>query len=196
MTLDDKELDYAKIRDAMDLANEKLREKEEKDKKNTIKEQEKSQEQLNKEKKDKIFKWIAYGGIILIAVVIFIIILYLIFGYSSSPSTVQNIKPQMQPPPIRQPQMPQMQPPPMQPPQMPQMQPPPMPQMQPPPMPQPFQLFPAQQETSMPMQRPTTSSYDQSFSFPSNNSSFFNKFDGLSSTPQQPIKRGGWSKKK
>ena len=175
MTLDDKELDYAKIRDAMDLATEKLREKEEKDKKNTIKEQEKSQEQLNKEKKDKIFKWIAYGGIILIAVVIFIIILYLIFGYSSSPSTVQNIKPQMQPPPIRQPQMPQ---------------------MQPPPMPQPFQLFPAQQETSMPMQRPTTSSYDQSFSFPSNNSSFFNKFDGLSSTPQQPIKRGGWSKKK
>ena len=50
--------------------------------------------------------------------------------------------------------------------------------------------------TQLSTQRPTTSSYDQSFSFPSNNSSFFNKFDGLSSTPQQPIKRGGWSKKK
>ena len=78
-----------------------------------------------------------------------------------------------------------MQPPmpiPMQPPMPIQMQPPMPIQMQPP--------MPIQQTTTIP-----TTSYNQSFSFPSNNSSFFNKLDNFSST-QQPIRRGGRSAKK
>jgi hypothetical protein len=76
----------------------------------------------------------------------------------------------------------------------------PQPMMQPPQMqPAPYQLYPQTQTqtpttTTITTTRPTTS--DQSFSFPSNNSSFFNNLDGFSSS-QQPIRKGGsWNKKK
>jgi hypothetical protein len=47
-----------------------------------------------------------------------------------------------------------------------------------------------------PSQIPTSYPREQSsFSFPSNNSSFFNKIDNMSST-QSPIKKGGWKKGK
>ena len=82
------------------------------------------------------------------------------------------------------------------------------------PLPKPYQIFPnqplrpmpipmqppmpIQMQPPMPIQQTTTiptTSYNQSFSFPSNNSSFFNKLDNFSST-QQPIRRGGRSAKK
>ena len=196
MTVDDKELEYSKIRDAMDLATKKLREKEEKEekekkeKKEAVKEQEKSQDQLNKEKKNKTFKWIAYGAVILIAVVIIIIIIYLIFSFSTS-STKNNISHAPLQPVIQQ-QPIQLAPKPYQlfPPQ-PVIQQPVIQQ-------QPYQLFPPQQTTSLERSPQISSpSFNQSLSFPSNDSSFFNKFDESSSLAQQPIRRGGkWNKKK
>ena len=52
------------------------------------------------------------------------------------------------------------------------------------------------QMTNTPSQMPTSYPREQSsFSFPSNNSSFFNKIDNMSST-QSPIKKGGWKKGK
>ena len=47
------------------------------------------------------------------------------------------------------------------------------------------------------VQQTISPSFNQSFSYPSNNSSFFDKLDESSSSMQQPIRRGGkWNKKK
>ena len=70
MAIDDTELDYTKIRDAMDLASENLRKKEEKDKLKTKDEQEKSETKTKEEKKNDAFKWIAYGGVIFVGILI------------------------------------------------------------------------------------------------------------------------------
>ena len=211
----DGELDYDKIRNAMDKVSAALYKKEENDLKNTKKEQIDSEEKTKQEKKDNLFKWVTYGAVIFIAVVIIIIIIVLIvtsFQKSSNNNIQQQpvFKPiQQQPvfkpfqlfPPVQQPQMqPLMQPlmPRMQPqmqPQMPQMQ-PLMPQ-KPVIIPQQPQMQPQQQmqqqlnSSSPPYQLNNNNTDISSFNFPSTNASFFNKLDYNSSSYQQPIKRGG-----
>jgi hypothetical protein len=174
------ELDYAKIRDAMDLATEKLRKKEADDASKSKKEQEKSKEKIDAEKKNKIFKWTAYAAAIIIGIIIIVIIIILVMRMSSSNSSPNIIKEQ---PPIINKQfnyqpyeLYPIQPPPQMPIQMP-MQNPQMPIQMP------------MQNPQMPMlnNNRTTSS----FNFPSNDSSFFNKLDTSSSL----VKRGGYRKK-
>jgi hypothetical protein len=191
------ELDYIKIRDAMDLATEQLRKKEEKDALKSKSEQSDSKEKLDTEKKNKMFKWIAYSAAILIGLIIIIIVIIVIVRMSSSSSSYKpqiketyNHKPfqlyQVQPPPRQN--IPVQQPAPI----FPVQQPAPMPifpVQQPAPMP----IFPIQQpQTSLPSSLPLiTPSYQNntsSFNFPSNNSSFFNKLDNTSSLF---VKKGG-----
>jgi hypothetical protein len=174
------ELDYAKIRDAMDLASEKLRKKEAEDASKSKKEQETSKEKKDAEKTNKIFKWTAYAAAIIIGIVIIIVIIILVMRMSSSNSSSNIINEQ---PPIinkqfnNQPyELYPMQQPPQMPIQMPMQQPPQMP----------IQM-PMQQQMPMLNNNRTTSS----FNFPSNDSSFFNKLDTSSSL----VKRGGYRKK-
>lgn len=180
------ELDYIKIRDAMDLATEQLRKKEEKDALKSKSEQSDSKEKLDTEKKNKMFKWIAYSAAILIGLIIIIIVIIVIVRMSSSSS---SYKPQIKETYNHKPfQLYQVQPPPRQ--NIPVQQPAPIfPVQQPAPMP----IFPIQQpQTSLPSSLPLiTPSYQNntsSFNFPSNNSSFFNKLDNTSSLF---VKKGG-----
>jgi hypothetical protein len=162
------ELDYAKLRDAMDLANDKLRKKE----------QETSKSKIDSDEKNKRFKWIAYSAAIIIGIVIIIIIIILIMRMSSSNSSTNIIK--QQPPiinkqfnyqpyelyPIQQPQIPI-------------------------PIQMPMQMPIQQQMPMLNNNRTTYPTTTSSFNFPSNDSSFFNKLDTSSSL----VKRGGYRKK-
>jgi cytoskeletal protein RodZ len=211
----DGELDYDKIRNAMDKASDALYKKQEDDLEKTKKEQKVSEEKTKQEKKDNLFKWITYAGVIFIAVIIIIIIIFFIVrsfqkssnntNYNTNNQPTQLYKPIQQqqqifkPPyqlfPPNQPQMPQMQPQmpqmPLMQPQMPLMQPqmpvimPQQPQIQPQP-----QMQPLLNSSSQPYQINNNTDIS-SFNFPSTNSSFFNKLDYNTSTYQQPIKRGG-----
>jgi len=192
----DGELDYDKIRNAMDKASDALYKKQEDDLEKTKKEQKVSEEKTKQEKKDNLFKWITYAGVIFIAVIIIIIIIFFIVrsfqkssnntNYNTNNQPTQLYKPIQQqifkPPyqlfPPNQPQMPQMQP------QMPVIM-PQQPQIQPQP-----QMQPLLNSSSHPYQINNNTDIS-SFNFPSTNSSFFNKLDYNTSTYQQPIKRGG-----
>jgi hypothetical protein len=182
------ELDYIKIRDAMDLATEQLRKKEEKDALKSKSEQSDSKEKLDTEKKNKMFKWIAYSAAILIGLIIIIIVIIVIFRMSSSSSSNKlQIKETYNEKPF---QLYQIQPPPRQ--NIPVQQPAPMPifpvQQQ-----APMPIFPVQQQqapmpSSLPLITPSYQNNTSSFNFPSNNSSFFNKLDNTSSLF---VKKGG-----
>ena len=188
------ELDYNKIRDAMDLAIEKLRKKEAEDALKPKKEEETTKDKLDVEKKNKIFKWVAYSAAILIGIIIIGLIIYLIMGASSpktpSPNVINQPVPIMKNNPNYNPYDLFHQPPPMQPPIQAPMQ---------PPMPLPIQA-PIQAPMQPPMQppiqapiqapMPNYNNDSSSFNFPSNDSSFFNKLDTSSSI----IKKGGLKK--
>ena len=167
------ELDYSKIRDAMDFATEQLIKKGKTDELKSKKEQVESKEKIDIEKKNNIFKWIAYSAAIVIGLIIIIVIIIVIIRMSGSNKSSNN---QIQ----QKPFIPMM----------------PIQQQQPMPM------MPIQQQQPIPMmpiQQPiissSPSSYQynnntnsSSFNFPSNNTSFFNKLDDTSSLS---IKKGG-----
>ena len=195
------ELDYSKIRDAMDFATEQLIKKGKTDELKSKKEQVESKEKIDIEKKNNIFKWIAYSAAIVIGLIIIIVIIIVIIRMSGSNKSSNNQiqqKPFIPMMPIQQqkpfiPMMPIQQQQPM--PMMPIQQQQPMPMMpiqqqQPIPM-MPIPMMPIQQ----PIISSSPSSYQynnntnsSSFNFPSNNTSFFNKLDDTSSLS---IKKGG-----
>ena len=182
------ELDYSKIRDAMDFATEQLIKKGKTDELKSKKEQVESKEKIDIEKKNNIFKWIAYSAAIVIGLIIIIVIIIVIIRMSGSNKSSNN---QIQQKPFI--------------PMMPIQQQKPFIPMMPIQQQQPMPMMPIQQQQPIPMmpiQQPiissspsSPSSYQynnntnsSSFNFPSNNTSFFNKLDDTSSLS---IKKGG-----
>ena len=194
------ELDYSKIRDAMDFATEQLIKKGKTDELKSKKEQVESKEKIDIEKKNNIFKWIAYSAAIVIGLIIIIVIIIVIIRMSGSNKSSNNQiqqKPFIPMMPIQQ-QKPFI-------PMMPIQQQKPFIPMMPIQQQQPMPMMPIQQQQPIPMmpiQQPiissspsSPSSYQynnntnsSSFNFPSNNTSFFNKLDDTSSLS---IKKGG-----